>query len=138
VAGSVREAELEALNAGLRAENAALIARIEELERRLGQNSQNSSRPPSSDPPSAPKRKRGKRSRRKRGGQPGHRGGKRELVAPERVLGEIAEDRGQGARVRNWLRNPGYVPESLFYVFAGRPDCVFVRSLPDLVDAGAH
>jgi hypothetical protein len=55
----------------------------------------------------------------------------------ERVLGEIAEDRGDGARVRNWLRNPGYVPESLFYVFAGRPDRVFVRSLPDLVDARA-
>jgi hypothetical protein len=56
----------------------------------------------------------------------------------ERVLGEIAEDRGEGARVRNWLRNPGYVPESLFYVFAGRPDRVFVRSLPDLVDAQAR
>ena len=85
MAGSVREAELEALNAELRAQNAALRARIEELERRLGQNSQNSSRPPSSDPPSAPERKRGKRSRRKRGGQPGHPAGKRELVAPERV-----------------------------------------------------
>jgi hypothetical protein len=56
----------------------------------------------------------------------------------ERVLGEIAEDRGEGAQVRNWLKNPGYVPESLFYVFAGRPDRVFVRSLPDLVDAQAH
>ncbi|WP_329452868.1 CHAT domain-containing protein [Streptomyces sp. NBC_01724] len=40
----------------------------------------------------------------------------------ERVLGEIADEQGQGDRVRNWFRRPGYVPESLFYVFAGRPD----------------
>jgi hypothetical protein len=40
--------------------------------------------------------------------------------------------------VRNWLRNPGYVPESLFYVFAGRPDRVFVRSLDDLVGERAY
>lgn len=56
----------------------------------------------------------------------------------ERVLVEIAEDRGEGARVRDWLQNPGYLAESLFYVFAGRPDRVFVRSLPDLVAAQAH
>ena len=35
----------------LLAENAALKARVAELEARLGQNSSNSSRPPSSDPP---------------------------------------------------------------------------------------
>lgn len=40
----------------------------------------------------------------------------------ERVLGEIADEQGQGKHVRNWFRRPGYVPESLFYVFAGRPD----------------
>ncbi|MFF9150325.1 CHAT domain-containing protein [Streptomyces sp. NPDC014861] len=40
----------------------------------------------------------------------------------EHVLGEIADEQGQGDRVRNWFRRPGYVPESLFYVFAGRPD----------------
>ena len=56
----------------------------------------------------------------------------------ERVLGEIADDQGDGARVRNWLRNPGYVPESLFYVFAGRPDRVFVRPLDDVVGERAH
>ena len=56
----------------------------------------------------------------------------------ERVLGEIADDQGDGPRVRNWLRNPGYVPESLFYVFAGRPDRVFVRSLDDIVGERAH
>ena len=52
----------------------------------------------------------------------------------ERILGEIADDRGDGDRVRNWLRRPGYVPESLFYVFAGRPDRVFVRSVDELVE----
>src|SRR5436309_14855121 len=41
-------------NAALHIENAALQARVRELEARLGQNSSNSSRPPSSDPPQAP------------------------------------------------------------------------------------
>ncbi|MER5760801.1 CHAT domain-containing protein [Streptomyces sp. NPDC002082] len=52
----------------------------------------------------------------------------------ERVLGEIADEQGQGDRVRNWFRRPGYVPESLFYVFAGRPDRVFLSSLGQQVD----
>lgn len=56
----------------------------------------------------------------------------------ERVLGDIADDQGNGVRVRNWLRKPGYVPESLFYTFAGRPDRVFLRSLEDLVAEWAH
>jgi transposase len=41
--------ELIALIGALRAENAALKARIAELERRLGLNSSNSGKPPSSD-----------------------------------------------------------------------------------------
>ena len=60
---------LEAENAKLRAENA-------DLKRQLGQNSQNSSRPPSTDSPfakPAPKSLR-RRSGRKPGGQPGHPG----------------------------------------------------------------
>jgi transposase len=63
----------------LQAENA-------ELRRRLGQNSSNSSKPPSSDspadrekrPPPAP-------SGRRRGGQPGHKGTKRELLPANEV-----------------------------------------------------
>ena len=39
--------QIEALSAQL----AAQVARIEELERRLGSDSSNSSKPPSSDPP---------------------------------------------------------------------------------------
>lgn len=59
--------------------------RIEELERRLGQNSQNSSQPPSIDPPSAPRRPRKASTGRKPGGQPGHEGHQRTLLPPERV-----------------------------------------------------
>ncbi len=52
-----------------------LEARVQELEVRLGQNSQNSSRPPSADPPSFQRPERpGSPTRRKRGAQPGHLG----------------------------------------------------------------
>ena len=52
-----------------------LEVRLQELEARLGQNSENSSRPPSSDPPSFKGPQRSTSSGdRKRGGQPGHRG----------------------------------------------------------------
>src|SRR5829696_4671559 len=62
-----------------------LKAEVAELRERLGQNSSNSSKPPSSDPPSyksSPKREpRG----RKRGGQPGHQGSARRLLPAEEV-----------------------------------------------------
>ena len=54
--------------------------RIAKLERRLGQNSRNSSLPSSKDPADTPKRPARKRSERKQGGQPGHKGVSRELV----------------------------------------------------------
>ena len=69
---------------------AVLLERVEELERRDKRDSSNSSMPPSSDPPkSRAERRRAareayKRSMRKSGGQPGHEGKARELVAPER------------------------------------------------------
>ena len=59
--------------------------RIEELERRLGQNSQNSSKPPSSDPPDEPSGSSKRKSGRKPGGQPGHEGHQRALLPAERV-----------------------------------------------------
>ena len=50
-----------------------LESRIDELERRLAQNSANSSRPPSTDPPHhPPPPKPPRKSKRKRGAQPGH------------------------------------------------------------------
>jgi transposase len=73
-----RISELEAENAQLRGENT-------ELRARLGQNSQNSSRPPSSDPPGTPREPKGPTGRA-RGGQPGHKGHKRERLPPDRVV----------------------------------------------------
>jgi transposase len=63
---------------------------IAELERQLSlrkQNSTNSSKPPSSDGLAGEPRRRGRRKKswRKPGGQPGHRGAHRRLVAAERV-----------------------------------------------------
>jgi transposase len=67
-----------------------LEARIERLEEKLRENSQNSSRPPSADPPGkAPQPKRGP-STRKQGGQPGHEGTTRRLVA-EAELDEVVD-----------------------------------------------
>src|SRR5437016_5507139 len=61
-----------------------LQARMRGLEARLGQNSFNSSRPPSSDPPQAPRRSSASTGRA-RGGQPGHVAHQRAVVPPERV-----------------------------------------------------
>ncbi len=74
--------EALAENVVLRAHVAKLEARIEELERRLNQSSQNSSRPPSSDPPHIKKPPPRKPSGRKPGGQPGHEGKSRTLLPP--------------------------------------------------------
>jgi hypothetical protein len=57
--------ELIALVAALRAENAALKARVAELERRLGLNSSNSGKPPSSDGLKKPSRVTSKREHRR-------------------------------------------------------------------------
>jgi hypothetical protein len=51
----------------------------------------------------------------------------------EDVLGEIADDQDDGTRVRNWFQKPGYVPESLFYVFAGAPERIYLRPLTEMV-----
>jgi transposase len=56
------------------AQQAALAARVAELEARLGGHSQNSHRPPSSDGPRTPPRGQRERSGKRPGGQPGHRG----------------------------------------------------------------
>jgi transposase len=85
---SIRFSAYEQQLASLREQVATvddLKAEIAELRERLGQNSSNSSRPPSADPPAyKPKPPREPRGR-KRGGQPGHQGHTRQLVPPEEV-----------------------------------------------------
>src|SRR6266704_3464694 len=68
--------DLIALIAALRAENAALKARLAELERRLELNSSNSGKPPSRDGLKKPERVTSLRERsgKKPGGQKGHKG----------------------------------------------------------------
>ena len=83
--------------AELEAELLARDERIDRLERqvtellqKLGQNSQNSHRPPSTDPPGVRKRRRTSKqskpqSKRRPGGQPGHQGANRDLLPPDKV-----------------------------------------------------
>ena len=68
----------------LETENAELKKRIEELERLLGINSKNSSKPPSSDPPGMSAAQ-PKRRRKKRGARKGHEPHLRELLPQEFV-----------------------------------------------------
>jgi transposase len=64
----------------------ALTARVAELEARLGQNSSNSSKPPSSDGPHGKPAPPKKPSGRKRGGQPGHPRHERVILPPDEVI----------------------------------------------------
>lgn len=65
-----------------------LVARIAELEERLRQNSQNSSRPPSADAPARDRPAKQPPSGRRPGGQPGHESHHRPLV-PEALVDTI-------------------------------------------------
>ena len=84
--------ELEKQNRQLQEQNASLVQRVSDLERRLGLNSSNSGKPPSSDglaKPAARERRtrslRGK-SGRKSGGQHGHKGTTLKQVATPDAL----------------------------------------------------
>ena len=68
----------------LQKENAQLNTRVRELERLLGMNSRNSSKPPSSDPPSAPKKSAPKR-RKKRDAKKGYEPHLKEMLPPDKV-----------------------------------------------------
>ena len=71
---------------------AELDQRLEKLERRLGQNSLNSSLPPSSDRGQGPQRPARRRSERKQGGQPGHQGAARKLIDDPDETVEVRPD----------------------------------------------
>jgi transposase len=81
-------AEMEVLKAEIRdlkAENEALKAENRDLKAQLGQNSSNSSKPPSTDPPWKKHRLSKSPSGRKPGGQPGHPGYHRVVIPQEEV-----------------------------------------------------
>ncbi len=66
---------LQEQNKALQEQVKMLLARVSELERRLGLNSTNSSKPPSSDGLRKPNpRSLRKKGEKKSGGQPGHKG----------------------------------------------------------------
>ena len=80
--------------AALELENAALKARVAELERRLGLNSSNSGKPPSSDGLKKPPRTQSLRepSSKKSGGQKGHRGETlRQIENPDVIINHYPE-----------------------------------------------
>lgn len=89
VAVAERVACLQAENAAQRATIAVLLARIAELERRLGLNSGNSGKPPSSDGLKKPPRPLSLRgpSGQQAGGQPGPQGETlRQVAEPNRSV----------------------------------------------------
>jgi hypothetical protein len=45
----------------------------------------------------------------------------------EEILLEIARDRGIETRFLEWMRHPGYVPESLFYAVLGWPERILLK-----------
>jgi transposase len=65
---------------------AQLEARVRQLEQQLGQNSTNSSRPPSTDAPAVKRAPPKDSSGRSRGGQPGHAFHARPLLPPDRTV----------------------------------------------------
>jgi len=74
--------------ARLRAENVEVVrlrAENQDLRAQLARNSQNSSKPPSSDPPGVERPGKEPTGRRP-GGQPGHKGHRRELLEPDEVV----------------------------------------------------
>src|SRR6476469_5427702 len=83
------QAALRAVLAGQQRRIEALEARVRELEARLGQDSSNSSRPPSSDPLHVKRRPPLPPSGKRRGGQRGHKRHTRALVPPERLTAAV-------------------------------------------------
>lgn len=102
------EAEVDAL----RGQVARLTATVQAMEQQLGQNSRNSSQPPSADPPQAIlKRRRREPSGRQPGGQPGHEGQTRALLPVEEVQEVIPVKPPRCHRCQQPLRGEDPQPE---------------------------
>ena len=119
---SAQNDRLEAQVGKLTAKVAGQDERIAQLERRLGRSSRNSSQPPSTDLPGAPPRRGKDPSGRKQGGQPGHEGKGRELLATSAV-DEVVEHWPKGCGC-------GHVFEPCELVAAGGPARHQVEELP--------
>ena len=121
-------------NARLRAENAALketiavlLARVAELERRLGLNSSNSGKPPSSDGLHKPRREPRTRSLRERsgkppGGQKGHKGETlRQVDAPSHTVEHYPEACPACGSALSGAMSTGYGARQVFDLPEPRP-----------------
>ena len=78
--------QLEDFSTQLSSQVASLTARVAELEAKLGQDSSNSSRPPSSDGPHLKRGVPRPSGQRRRGAQPGHPKHHRVILPPDRVI----------------------------------------------------
>jgi transposase len=105
--------------------------RVAALEARLGQDSSNSSKPPSTDPIHVKRRPRRPPSGKRRGGQRGHKRHTRELVPPERLTAVVdckpTACRGCG------LALSGSDPEPIRHQVAELPE-----ARPDVVEYRLH
>jgi transposase len=112
------QAELKAENTRLRAEIAVLVAHIAELERRLGLNSSNSSKPPGSDGlKKKPARIRSLRDLKgkKTGGQPGHPGKTLcQMPEPDRTVDHFPTNCATCGEVLGETAGDGYLARQVF------------------------
>jgi transposase len=93
----ISEEEWSATPVAVRVWVIGLLQRVAQLEARLNQTSQNSSKPPSSDPPTARPRAAKEPTGRQSGGQPGHEGHGRKLSS-EREVDQIIDVRPEHCR----------------------------------------
>jgi transposase len=115
--------ERDGVIAGLLQRIHDLEQRVQELERRLGQNASNSSIPPSANPPAAPPAVVKRPTGRKTGGQPGHKGHQRLRLPPERVQHVIAlvPSRCEACRAALPQQPSAADPEPVWHQFAELP-----------------
>ena len=108
---------LQAIIAELRAQNAALVARVAELERQIGLNSSNSGKPPSSDGLKKPPRTTSLRepTDKKTGGQPGHKGRTLERRAtPDAIVDHVPTVCGGCGAALDVAASSGHVARQVF------------------------
>ncbi len=123
-----RITELESLLKAALEKIVALEAEVADLKARLGQNSRNSSKPPSSDPPGMGERPKKPGTGRKPGGQPGHAKKERALLPLEQVskvvelvpeqcggCGEALQGRDESPRRQQVVEMPPIIPEVTEY-----------------------